>query len=237
MNPTVEAALIAAGTGAVGVIGTVVVSIVGSRNTRQTTLATISASHNARVWEKQAAAYEEAAREVLARQSRRMAITSRGDIGNVQGQPIQEIFKSEEPEIIRIRAALRPYASAEVWAAYKVADEASIAFWVSLTKLASAHYVTEDRGQRMQQGVTDDELPPDPDYQGALDAMYAARSAAGDADDAFFEVVNRELAWQGPSDRTRRAMTGRRATPALAWAWRPGRRRAHHSPSPRQGAR
>lgn len=139
MNPTVEAALIAAGTGAVGVIGTVVVSIVGSRNTRQTTLATISASHNARVWEKQAAAYEEAAREVLARQSRRMAITSRGDIGNVQGQPIQEIFKSEEPEIIRIRAALRPYASAEVWAAYKVADEASIAFWVSLTKLASAH--------------------------------------------------------------------------------------------------
>lgn len=73
--------------------------------------------------------------------------------------------------------------------------------------------------------------PPDPDYQGALNAMYAARTAAGDADDAFFEVVNRELAWQAPSDRTRRARIGRRARVALAWTWPPGRRRAHHSPS------
>jgi len=193
MNPSVEAAWIAAGVGALGIVSTAVVSISGSRNTRKATTATIDAARDARVWEKRTAAYEDAAEEVMARQTRRTAITSRGDIGNVKGQPTKEIFKSEEPEIIRIRAALRPYASANVWAAYKAADEANIAFWASLSKLASTHYVTEDRNRLMHQGVADDELPDDPDYQCALDAMYKARTDAATADDAFFASINREL--------------------------------------------
>jgi hypothetical protein len=193
LSPVVEAAWIAAVPGSLGIIGTVVVSVVGSRTTRQATIATINAGHSARVWEKRAAAYEEAVREVLARRTRREATTSRGDLGGVESKAVEELFQAEESEIIRIRAALRPYTSAEVWTAYKAADEANTAFWVSLSNLASANATAQYRAGRLQQAVTADELPPEPDYQGALDAMYEARSAAATADEAFFDVINREL--------------------------------------------
>lgn len=107
MNPTVEAAWIASGVGALGIVSTAVVSIVGSRSARQVAIATINASHNARVWENRAAAYEDAVREVLARRTRRVALTSRGDIGNIGSKPIEEMRKAEEPEIIRIARYLQ----------------------------------------------------------------------------------------------------------------------------------
>lgn len=49
--------------------------------------------------------------------------------------------------------------------------------------------------------MTGDELLPDPDYQGALDAMYESRTATGAADEALFEVINSKLAWRRPDDQ------------------------------------
>lgn len=197
LSPVVEAAWIAAVPGSLGIIGTVVVSIVGTRTTRQATIATINADHKARVWEKRAAVYEDAVSEVLARRTRRESLTSRGDVGNIGSKPVEELRKIEEPEIIRIRAALRPYASANVWAAYVVADDVNTAFWISLSNLAMANIPTQDRADRMQQAVVRDESPPQSDYQIALEAMYTARSAAAAADEAFFGVINRELSDAG----------------------------------------
>jgi hypothetical protein len=199
LNPVVEAAWIAAIPSGLAIISTATVSIVSSRNAKKATIATIDAGHNARLWEKRASAYEDAVKEVQARRIRREALTSRGDIGSVGSKPIEETRKAEEPEIIKIRAALRPYASAEAWTAYQAADEANSAFWVSLTRLVSAHFGAEHRAQLREQGVPDDGLPPDPGYQQVLDAMYKARTAASDADEALFRVINRELAWRAPT--------------------------------------
>jgi hypothetical protein len=157
MNPTVLAATI-------GVSGTVIVGVAGFGAAIWNTRKTLAAAREARIWDRRAAAYVDAIHEVDGRRTRREALTSRGDIGNIGSHPVEEMRKAEEPELIRIRAALRPFASAVVWAAYQAADDANTAFWVSLSRLASAH------------------ISNDPSYQGALDAMYQARTAAGVAD-------------------------------------------------------
>lgn len=194
MSSVVEAAWIAAIPGSLGIIGTVVVSYIGYRGSRQATIATINAGHDARVWEKQTSAYEDAVREVLARRSRRDAITGRGDIGNIGSQPREEILKGEEPEIIRIRAALRAYASEQGWAAYQEADESNAAFWVSLSRLVSANSAAESSGQSMR-GASESQVSPSGYYHNVLDSMHAAKRKAAEVDDAFFHVVNSELAW------------------------------------------
>jgi hypothetical protein len=125
VTPGIAEAWIAAGVGGLGIVATAVVAVVNARNTRQTAIATIDTGRETRVWEKQSAAYEDAVKEVLARRTRRTALTSRGDIGNIGSHPVEEIFKAEDPEIIRVRARLRPYASDEVWAAYEAASARS----------------------------------------------------------------------------------------------------------------
>jgi hypothetical protein len=198
MSPVVEAAWIAAGVSLVSLGGTVAVAIVGFRNTRNATARTVeantsntvralAAARSDRLWDKQAAAYVDAVAEVLARRTRREALTSRGDVGNIGSHPRDERLKAEEPESIQIRAALRAYASEAVWAAYETADEANTAFWLSLQNLSSAPLTVPPPASEGE--------PPGLDYQRALDAMHGWKSEAGRADDAPFEAVNRELAW------------------------------------------
>jgi hypothetical protein len=213
MSPVVEAAWIAAGVSIVSLAGTVTVAIVGFRNTRKATAQTVDASTNNtvralaaarsdRLWDKQAAAYVDAVTEVLARGTRREALTSRGDVGNIGSHPRQERLKAEEPESIQIRAALRAYASEAVWAAYEAADEANTAFWLSLDRLASAQFDSERSAERLQAGASEDQAPPGSDYPRALDAMNESKSDAGVADDALFKAINRELAWNPSGTRT-----------------------------------
>jgi hypothetical protein len=68
MNPTVEAAWIAAGVGILSLAGTVTVAIIGYRNTRK---AALEAARNERLWDKMAAAYEEVLIALLRRQAER----------------------------------------------------------------------------------------------------------------------------------------------------------------------
>lgn len=71
MNPSAEAAWIAAGSAilgvAVGVTGTVVVGISGFRNTRRATELAVQGERGHRLWDRQAAAYEEALATLLRR--------------------------------------------------------------------------------------------------------------------------------------------------------------------------
>jgi hypothetical protein len=199
----ISAAAVVAG-GLVAIAG----QVASARIARAAAKATIAGDRDARLWERRAGAYVDAVREVLARRTRREALTSRGDIGNVGRHPIEEIQKAEQTEIIEIRSVLRAYASQDVWAAYEHADKANTAFWVSLTKLVSAHLVSEDRARQLQEGANVDHMP-DPDYSGALDAMNRCRADAGTADDALFDAINRELGWRAAERRSPRF--GRRA--------------------------
>ena len=78
VDPTIAAAWITGGVGALGIAGTVVTAIVGSRNTRRateatiaagtaTTAATLTAARDDRLWEKRCAAYEETLTALLHR--------------------------------------------------------------------------------------------------------------------------------------------------------------------------
>jgi hypothetical protein len=82
MDATIVAALISGGVGAIGIVGTVVTSVVGSKNTREATgrtveagtaqnRATLIAAREDRLWERRAAAYEEALTGLLHRQAKR----------------------------------------------------------------------------------------------------------------------------------------------------------------------
>ena len=133
-------------------------------------------------------------REVLARQTRREGLTSRGDVGNIGSQPIEEMRKHEEPESIRIKALMLAYASA-VWAAYKEADDANTLFWVNLSGLASAQIETQLRAEQESAGVSEGSLRQEVDYQGALDAMHNSRKDAVVVNEALFNAINQELAW------------------------------------------
>ena len=192
MSTAIDVALIGAAGVLAGGLVAITQTVVNGRITRRVAETTIEGEHRQRLWEKQSAAYEDAVREVLARRTRREALTSRGDVGNIGSHPVAEMRKAEEPESIQIRAALRAYASEAVWAAYERADEANTEFWVNLGELQSAHLATQHRAEREQAA---DHLPPDPNYQRALDEMFESRGDAQVVDDALFDAINSELAW------------------------------------------
>jgi hypothetical protein len=134
-------------------------------------------------------------REVLARQTRREVLMSRGDVGNIGSHPIEEMREREEPESIRIRALLLAYASAAVWAAYEEADSANTLVWVNLSRLASAQIATQSQAEEKSAGMSESSLPPEVDYQGALDAVHNSKKDAVAVDKALFDAINRELSW------------------------------------------
>ena len=168
---------------------------VNGRIAHRTAETTIEGEHRQRLWEKQSAAYEETVRAVLARQTRREVLTSRGDTGNIGSHPIQETHRHEEPESIQIRALLLAYASQAVWAAYEAADRANTLFWVNLADLASAQTMTQVRAEQESVGASEDSRPPKVDYQSALDAMHKSKEDAVAVDRALFDAINRELSW------------------------------------------
>jgi hypothetical protein len=187
---------------AVGGVVTVAGSMANGLMTRRVAETTIEGEHRQRLWEKQSAVYEDVVREVLARRTRRDVLTSRGDVGNIGSHPIEEMRKAEEPESIKIRSALRAYASEAVWTGYETADEANNEFWASLGRLQSAHLASQHRAERPYAGEREDQLPPGPDYQSALDEMQESKGEAWIADEELFEAINSELVWSRFSART-----------------------------------
>jgi hypothetical protein len=187
---------------AIGSVISIVGSAVNGRITRHATEMGIEAEHRQRLWEKQSAAYEETVREVLARQTRREVLTSRGDPGNIGAHPVEEMRKGEEPESVRIRALMLAYASAAVWAAYEEADKANTLFWVALGRLASALGTTQVRAGHESTDTTDSP-PAGVDYQGVLAAMYKSREDAVAADQVLFAAINCELSWTSIKARGR----------------------------------
>jgi hypothetical protein len=142
MDATIAAALISGGVGALGIVGTVVTSVVGSKNTREATertvqagtentRATLLADREQRLWERRAAAYEDATAGLLLRQTKRQRSVVVYPAGApFDPQKLREYRDSQEvPGWNEAQARLVPYASREVLSAYNACQEADSEVW------------------------------------------------------------------------------------------------------------
>ena len=136
VDPTIAAAWIAGGVGALGIIGTVTATIVGSRNTKRateatiaagaaTTTATLTAAREDRLWEKQCAAYEATLEALLYRQQKLRHDLRMYRLDEDSEEKLKDFFGSYEPPgWFPAQARLDAYASEPVMDAFKVTIEA-----------------------------------------------------------------------------------------------------------------
>src|ERR1019366_1310979 len=144
MSPVVEAAWIAAITGGVGVVGTVVVAISGHRTTNKTTVLALDAARGDRLWDKQAATYEETLAALLYRAGRRRDQVTTARWTEEPVDAAKEFFASYDPPgWFQTQGRLLAYASDRVLASYREAEDADLevarcyASFVSLTNAAN----------------------------------------------------------------------------------------------------
>jgi hypothetical protein len=154
VNPTVEAAWIAAGVAGLGIAGTVTTAIAGFRATRNatgqtiaagiaSTRATLTAAREDRLWEKQAAAYEEVIAALQYRQMKRQHELRTYRLTEGAEQQLKNFFDSYEPPgWFEGQARLDAYASDEVREAFGATRQADLEFrvlydrWFMLTEQA-----------------------------------------------------------------------------------------------------
>lgn len=201
MNPQIAAALISGGVGALGIAGTVVTSVVGSKNTRRATeqavaagvantRATLLAAHDAWLREKRCTVYEETLRELLYRQSKRLNDLRgyRWDEGSEQ--QLKEFYDAyEAPGFFESRARLASYASDVVLAASNAAGKAHgevRARWMQLGEL-------REQIRTAQLNGTPQSAPDGETMMNANRQINSAREAADATDDALIEIIRVEL--------------------------------------------
>jgi hypothetical protein len=130
MDATIAAALISGGVGVVGIAGAVVTSVVGSRTTRQVTVATLAAAREDRLWEKRCAAYEESVARLLHRREKRQDGVKMYQLDEASEQQLIEFAATYEPVgLIAAKARLIPFASDAVVAASAVCEKADLEVW------------------------------------------------------------------------------------------------------------
>jgi hypothetical protein len=132
VDPTITAAWIAAGVGAVGIAGTVITAWIGSRNTRMatertiaagaaTTTATLAAAREQQLWDKRCAVYEETLTTLLDRRRQRFGILLRSPGGKAESP--EAVYDRDSPGWSQARSRLYAYASDEVLHALDAAEE------------------------------------------------------------------------------------------------------------------
>lgn len=203
MDATIAAALISGGVGALGIIGTVVTSVVGSKNTREATKrtveagtantrATLLADREQRLWERRAAAYEDATAGLLLRQTKRQRSTVVYPAGTpFDPNKLREYRDSlEVPGWNEAQARLVPYASREVLIAYNRCQEADSEVWWLHDQwlgMNETNRLAAEPGSRERH--IDEEV-----LREAGDAVSVAVSAAMDRDQALIDLIRDELA-------------------------------------------
>jgi len=136
VDPTITAAWITGGVGALGIAGTTVTAWIGSRSTRKatertvesgaaSTMATLAAAREDRLWDKRAAAYEETLAGVLYRQARRSHELRGFRWDEATEAQLKEVLdKSQPPGWFQTHARLTAYASDAVRTAFEEATQA-----------------------------------------------------------------------------------------------------------------
>jgi hypothetical protein len=141
VDPTIAAAWITGGVGALGIIGTMTTAIVGSRSTKRSTEATIAAGTNTtaatltaaredRLWEKRCAAYETALEALLYRQRKRQHDLRMYRLDKDSEEKLRDFFGGYEPPgWFEAQARLVAYASDAVLDAYETSHRADLEVW------------------------------------------------------------------------------------------------------------
>lgn len=199
------AALISGGIGVIGIAGTVVTSVVGSKDTRRATeraittgadntRATLAAAREDRLWERRCAAYEETLAELLFRQDRRLweqfgGNPFRGPVGGKSdsraAQELRDAYAEYDSTTwFERQGRLSAYSSDAVHAASKAAVSADVEARVLANKVA----------QLAKQASG---LPPIAPEHEALrkitEISSSAEEAVRAADGALIKVIRDEL--------------------------------------------
>lgn len=201
MNPQIAAALISGGVGAIGIVGTAVTSVVGSKNTRKATeqavaasaantRATLLAAHDAWLREKRCAVYEQTLRELLYRQSKRHHDLRgyRWDEGSEQ--ELKDFYNAYEPPgFFESRASLAAYASDVVMAASNAAGKAHGEVRAGCLQLGELR----EQIRTAQLNGTPQSAPDAETMMNANRQINSAREAADATDDALIMIIRAEL--------------------------------------------
>lgn len=204
MDASIAAAWIGAGVGGgvalVGVVGTVVTSIVNSNNTRKATERTVEAGTEAnratliaaredRLWEKRAAAYEEFLTELLSRKAERRRELREDLLSETAEDELATIHDDYDPlGSPEMQGRLTAYASDAVLEAFRFASDAHIQvlMWYQQyrwTTIASKKQAAQTHG--MADGFNE--------IVSARRAIDLPAKEAEAADDALIKAIRDEL--------------------------------------------
>lgn len=220
--------MIAGGVGIVGVIGSTIASVTSVRNTRRSVRDTIDHERRQRLWEKQAAAYEDVVKEMLLRRTQREYALGHGDIGAGPTALRELLRRSDDPETIRIKALLLAYGSVAVQRAYEDSEQ----FTAKVTQ--ATHHLNHVNDMHMKARIgkepNAEHLEPLPDYGQALSHLHALKAEAFEVDQRLFDAINHELAWNSTTSNSP-SLSEIRQLPFLGrLPSRPRSRRATHVP-------
>jgi hypothetical protein len=193
VDPTIAAACITGGVGALGIAGTVVTSVVGSRNTRKaaeqaiaagaaSTSATLAAAREDRLWEKRCAAYEETLAALLYRRDKRFWGVA-GAWDKAAAKELRNAYDEYRSTTwFERRGRLYAYASEAVRAASDAALQADV-------KASTLSYAAED----FRKSALDLLPNAGETLQKITDGANSAHNEVRAADDALIEVIREEL--------------------------------------------
>jgi hypothetical protein len=123
VDPSITAACITGGVGALGIVGT----IIGSRSGIASTMATLAAAREERLWEKRAAVYEETLAAVLHRNAQHRHELRTYRLDDESEQLLDDLLASyDRPGWFEAEARLFAYASDRVVAAFEETERAKI---------------------------------------------------------------------------------------------------------------
>jgi len=184
MNPTVEAAWIAAGVGILSLAGTVTVAIMGYRTTRKVAL---DAARNERLWDKTAAAYEEVLIALLRRQTERTEAATFYRNPEAEKKMREGIARQVDPGWFGAEGRVIAYSSPEVRRGLELVrradEEVSMRFmtWQIVKQRASA---ARESGNILEEPRSSGEL---------RELMQQGLEGAEEVESALIELIRAEL--------------------------------------------
>jgi hypothetical protein len=195
VDSTIAAALISGGVGALGIAGTVITSVVGSRNSREATRTTVEAGTEANrktlaaaredaYWAKAAEAYEQTLTVLLHAQSKRRFELQDFPVLGGKLERMSAFYDSYQlPGKFETEARLAAYASDKVLEVQRAAQK--------------ANYQVRYCSEHLQRITAHLELKPNEDVPKSVDRAFKeldkAQKAADEAEDVLIRAIRQEL--------------------------------------------
>lgn len=192
VDPTITAAWITGGVGALGIAGTATTAWIGSRNTRMatertiaagaaTTTATLAAAREDRLWEKRCAVYEETLTTLLDHRRQRFRILLRSPGGEAESP--EAVYDPDSPGWSQARSRLYAYASDDVLHALDAAEDEHM----------RAQLAYEDMNRIEQRPPGHPRAASEAERKDAGQTLNAASQGVANAEQALISVIRDEL--------------------------------------------